>query len=366
MAQRTETPSNRSTLLEELDDIEAGDDLEGDEPAGDTEGATPPDGSEAPAEGAESSNEPDAAAEGAEAPAADGSPAAPAAPAPWQPPAGGQPFRFRADRREVEVPGAIEYDHGIYVPKDAWNGVVSRHLADRDEISRVITGLQRQVEERDPERHPEVIQARVTLQKFVELFDKGPDAVAQWLDHYAVNRPLLEAQIEKEALLAQLQSRNQQVSATDQEAQTAEVAAQLPGYVEQNITALISQIPGLSELKGSEQQLVQQLWPYARSFLMEADRDYPERGIRQGQIVPRRDVLEQLLKQEADRRAEVKRLQKGGQHNRAATAKATSPKTLPARGRPVPAGQRKTFKPGIDVSEAKDDFMDFDPLADED
>lgn len=365
MAKRTETPSDRSTLLEELDGIEAGDDLEGGEPAGDTEGATPPDGSEAPAEDADAEQLEQAEAEGGQA-AEPAEPAAPATPAPWQPPEGGQPFRFRADHREVEVPGAIEYDHGIYVPKDAWNTVVSRHLADRDQIGHVVQDLQRQVEERDPAKNPVVIEADATIRNFMELFRQGPVAVAQWLDNYAVNAPLLQAKIREESLLAQIQANQARQTEGDRAAQEADIAAKLPGYIEQNVAALISTTPGLAELKGSEKKLVELLWPYARSFLMEADRDYPEYGVRQGQIVPRREVLGQLLQQEADRRLEVKRLQDAGKHNRAATGRATPPKTVPARGRPVPAGARPKFRPGIDISEAKDAFMEFDPLADED
>ena len=345
MAQRTEV-SARDTALDELDDITAGYG-EDTAPVEVTEGATPPDGAETPADDA-APDEPEGIEPEPEAPPA------PEPPVAWQPPEGGQPFRFRADHREVEVPGALEYDHGIYVPKDAWNTVVSRHLADRDQFQRELQARDRTIEERDPEKHPQILEARVTLEKFRELLDKGPEKMAEWLDNYAVNRPLLEAQIEKEALAAQIKSLTERTSTADQEARAAQVAAELPGYVEQHIQAAISQIPGLSELKGSEKKLVESLWPYARSFLTENA---------QGQIAVRPDILNQLLKQEADRRSEIKRLEEAGKYNRAATARATPPKTVPARGRPTPGGPAVTFKPG-QSREAKDAFLEWNPELD--
>lgn len=362
MAKRTEAPTT-GQLMEELDGIGI-EDAEGAEPAEATEGATPPEGTEAPAEGAEPEEltAEEQEAEQAEAQAAKTPPSPAVEAQKWQPPPGGQPFRFRADHREVEVPGALEWDHGIYVPKDAWNGVVSRHLADREQVYQTVTGLQRQVEELQPDRNPEVLQARVTLQKFLELFDSGPEAVAQWLDNFAVNAPRLQAEIQAQTYQQQLQLRQQQSTLQDQEYMAQQLTGQLPGYLEQNIEALIGQVPELGELKGSTKQLREQLWPFARALFWEADRDYPEHGVMRGQIVVRRDALEPLLKQEATRRLEAKRLQAGQEHNARALGKTPPLKTVPSRGRPVPAGTRKEYKPG-ESRQAKDDFLEWNPLA---
>lgn len=366
MAKRTEVPSARSTLLEELDEVDPGE-VEGTEPAEGETGATPQARTEAPADGAESAEElegEEAEAAGAEGTEAEGAPPQQEPPA-WQPPEGGQPLRFRADHREVDVPGALEWDHGVYIPKEAWNTVVSRHLADREQFYQTLQGLQRQVDERDPEKHPRVLQADVTIKKFLELFDKGPEAVAQWLDNYAVNRPLLEAEIRNATLEAQLQAQSHQVGDAEFQATVRGIQEQLPGYVEQNIAALITQVPEFQGLKGSEKKLVEQFWPFLHSILMEADRDYPEYGVAQGQIVVRREVLEQLLRQETGRRAELKRLEAAGKHNAAATGKAKPSKTVPSRGRPVPAGPKREYKPG-ETQQAKDDFLNWDPMADGD
>ena len=366
MATRTEAP-NREQALDDLDAIGVEDEgTEGAAPVEGQEEATPPESPEAPAE-SESVEEEEAAGD---IERTESQPPVPQQhPQQWKPPEGGQPFRFRADHREVEVPGALEYEHGIYVPKEAWNGVVSRHLADRDTLfqqhQREVNRLQQEVEIRDPDKNPRVIEAGVTLQKFRELMDQGPEAVAQWLDNFAVNRPLLEAEIRAQTLQAQLEARQQQSTQYEQEQLVAQVTERLPGYVEENISALISQTPELASLKGSEKKLVEQLWPYIGSLLWEADRDYPEHGVRRGQIVPRKELFLQALKQEATRRDEIKRLEDAARHNQRALGNGANktPKTVPARGRPVPAGQKqREFKPG-EARQAKDDYLDWDPLA---
>jgi hypothetical protein len=369
MAPRTEAPSRRQAL-EELDAIEAEEELEGAEPADDTTGATPREGSEAPAEGEESAEpeaeataeEVEAGAEGAEGPPEGQAEQEPAA---WQPPPGGQPFRFQADHRVVEVPGALEWDHGVYVPREAWTGVVARHLADRDLFLQREGQYQAQIDQLNPEINPIVLQAQATVQKFMDLFEQGPQAVAKWLDNFALNRPLLEQQIQNQVLSQQLEARNALLGDTEYQAAVEQTRQALPGYLQQNIDALIDQTPAFQELKGSGEALVRQFWPFARSILWEADRNYPEYGVLQGQIVPRIEVLTQLLQQEVDRRAEVKRLQAGRRHNAAALGnggRKPTPKTVPARGKPVPAGQRQVFKPG-QTREAKEAYLDFDPLA---
>lgn len=362
MATRNEAP-DADQARADLDAIydEAEGEIEGAEPVEEQQEATPPKGPEAPAEGEPSQEEAEGQA------SAEAQPPVPQQhPQQWKPPEGGQPFRFRADNREVEVPGALEYEHGIYVPKEAWNGVVSRHLADRDTLyhqhRQEVARLQQEVERRDPERHPEVIQSRVTLQKFRELMAQGPAAVAQWLDDFTVNAPLLEAQIELQTYKEQLAARQQQSTQYEDEQAVQQIAEQLPGYVEQNITALISQTPELASLKGSEKKLVEQLWPYIGSLLWEADRDYPEYGVARGQIVPRKELFVQALKQEADRRAEIKRLEDAARHNKRALGNGKSPTTVPARGRPTPGSQQRVYKPG-DAQKAKDDFLEADLLA---
>lgn len=358
MATRKESQA-RAQAEEELDAITAEDgEGGGDAPAEGEDQATPETRPEAPAEGGAPAAEQAEAEERTEP-----EPVPPQQhPEQWQPPDGGQPFRFRADHREVEVPGALEWDHGIYVPKEAWNGVVSRHLADRDALyeqyQNDVGYWQRLAEERDPEKNQQIIQAGLTLQKFHELMELGPAEVAKWLDNYAVNRPLLEAKIREETLQAQLASREQRVNESEFQAVVQATREQLPGFIQGNLEAAISQLPELTELKGSEAQLMEQLWPVAKSFL------YEDPQTRQINIDW--NVLTPLLQQESRRRKEIKDLQAATKHNQRALGNGkTPPKTVPARGRQVPAGKTQSYKPG-ETQKARDAFLDWDPLAEED
>jgi hypothetical protein len=363
MPKPTEAPARQTppSLADELDglDLETMGESEGAEPAEGMEGEPPPTDPDAPAEVEDGAAE--LTLEG-EQPAGEGEPAA--APPVWTPPEGGEPFTFRADGREVTVPGALKYEHGIYVPADAWNGVVQQHLADRGVWQQQRQAYEQQIAQLDPQAHPVVLQAQATVQAFKELLDKGPLEVAKWLDQFERNRPLLEVQIQNQALSAQLEARTRGHVQQEQEQLVQQVADALPGYLEQHIEALISQTPELAALKGSAGKLREALWPYAQMLFIEAppDRDLPEHGLRRGQIGVNRAVLSQMLGQQAAHAAEVKRLEAAARHNAAATGRRQPPPTVTTRGRPAPAG--KTAPPPASAQAWKDDFLSADLLAD--
>lgn len=343
----SEAPAARS-LADELADITLDDDDQGGAaPADATEGAPPPTGAEAPAEEELDDEE---LLEGDEAPAD------PAAPVAWAPPEGGQPFTPRADGRDLEIPGALQYEHGVYIPADALP-VLQRHLADREAFSQLRTQLERQVAERDPAHHPDVLRAQQTLVALHQLLDQGPLEVAKWLDNFQQNRPLLQAQIENAALQAQLQARQQQGGQQQYEQAVSQVQQALPGYLRQNIEAAISQDPELKALAGKGEQLQTKLWAMAEYLFFEADRDYPEYGLRQGQIIVRPDRLKALLTQEAATAAELKRLEAAAAHNRAATGRTPTKPTVTSRGRPAPAAGRSPASKPQTAQEWRDSYL---------
>jgi hypothetical protein len=366
MRNPTEAPAAQrpSSLADELAELELEDqqDPEGAVPAEGTEGEPPPTGPDASAEG-EDGQDAELALEG-EQPEGEAQPAE-QVPA-WQPPEGGEPFAFRVDGREVAVPGAQRYEHGIYVPADAWNGVVQQHLADRGVWQQQRQAYERQIAELNPDAHPVVLQAQATVQAFKELLDKGPLEVAKWLDQYERNRPLLEAQIQNQTLAAQLEQRTRGSQQQEQEQLERQVWEAMPGYLEQHIEAAVSQTPELAELKGvGAAKLRETIWPYWQLLFIQAppDRDLPEHNLRRGQIGVNRGVLSQLLGQQAAHQAELKRLQKAARHNAAATGRAPVAPTVTTRGRPAPAG-RAAPQPAS-AQEWKDNFLASDPLAED-
>lgn len=278
----------------------------------------------------------------------------------WQPPAGGESFAFRADGREVPVPGALKYPHGIYVPNEAWT-TVQRHLADREAFNGQLRHKDQQIAALDPDRHPDVIKGRESVKAMAALLDKGPEEVAKWLDNYAINRPLIDAQIEKATLEARLQSYTQQQTTAQTEQAAKDLAERLPVQLRQTMDAVIQSTPEFAELASMGEKLFEKLWPFAEHLFLELDRDVPEYNLRKGQVIVRQDVLRQLLTPHAEARAEVKRLEVATKQNQAATRKTPVPPTVTSRGRPVPGTRPKTYAPG-DRS-WKDDLLN-DPLED--
>lgn len=341
------------SLIDELSDVTAESDEIPDAAPADGEAEAPPQTDpDAPAESVD--GQADQLVEVEEPDAPEPEPAAPAEPVGFTPPSGGEPFAFRADGREVQVPGALKYEHGTYIPAASW-ATVQRHLADREAISAQLRQKDQQIASLAPDQHPDVIRARETLKAMSGLLDKGPAEVATWLDQFATNRPLLEAQIQNQVLQAQLQARQQQSTETEREQAQQWYAQHLPGYLQQNIDWAIQSDPALAELAGMGDQLRDAFWPLAPQLFVEVDRDYPEHNLRRGQLTVRHDVLKTLLTQRASQRAEVKKLEAAAKLNQAATRRAPATPTVPARGRPVPGARAKTYTSG-DRS-WKEDFL---------
>jgi hypothetical protein len=273
----------------------------------------------------------------------------------WSPPEGGQPFAYKADGREFPVEGGLRYDHGIYLPTTAWEQV-QRNLGDWEARQHRYSQLQRQYEERDPEKHPDVVRARVTTQNFLALLQQGPEKVAEWLDNFQTNAPLLQAQIEAQTYKAQLESRQSQWTEQQSESRAREIAAELPGYLKQNIDYLLTNTPELKDLAGQSDALLQKLWEYRDYLFVEAvEGDLPEHGLKQGQIGVHRARLTKLLQDRAESAAEFKRIQDATKLNAKATGKAPVAPTVTARGRPAPGSRSTSYKPGD--SSWKDAFL---------
>lgn len=278
----------------------------------------------------------------------------------FQPPEGGEAFGFRVDGRDVAVPGALRWDHGIYIPTEAWT-TVQRHLADRDAFSRELDQRDQRIADLNPETHPVVIENRESLKALSALLDKGPVEVAKWLDNFAMNRPLLEAQIANAALKAQLEARTQRVDSFEQEQGAQALSQQLPGYLRQNIEFAVGSDPRFKDLAGKTDKLLESLWPFAAQLFYEAEIDNPPGfpGLKRGQIVVQPQLLQTLLTREVERQAEVTRLEAATRFNRDATGKFRAAPTVSTRGRPIPGARTPTYTPGDprSIQQFKDDFM---------
>jgi hypothetical protein len=313
------------------------------------------------------------------APAADDAPPADAAPTPAEqvpaetPPQGQVPpvpaspvvppptWSFKADGREVTVPGAKVTADGILIPKDAWQRTVQPHLADRaawnaqvQEFRRTEAGLREQVEAVEKGQHPAIVRANAVTAKFTELMDKGPEAVAEWLDNFQQNRPILEANARAAAAEAEREQYKSRISQADQERQQAALEPQKRTAVEQQVTALLASAD-YKDLGLDSQRIVQRLLKDPRTYVT-ADRDYPEFGLRRGELAV--DVAR--VQEEISDLAEQARTWQAQKAATAANSRAAAPVPVPpatpVRGSPTPGG--KTTTPSKVWADLREEILD--------
>ena len=235
------------------------------------------------------------------APAApsDAAPAAvPASPVGSVPPTG-QPFTFRVDGREVPVPGAYVVGNQILVPKEAWDRHVRPNVADRSVWREKEAGYQRQLQQASSARSDQELRANALLEKFGELTAKGPQAMAEWLDNYYTNLPVLEAQARASAAERRaaelMQVQQSQVSEQRQAQEVVDAQHHLSATLEQYL-----QQPEFKALAPEGQELLQELWTeHQNTLFIRADRDYPEYGLKTGELAISYDALNRLLSRRA-------------------------------------------------------------------
>lgn len=140
--------------------------------------------------------------------------AAPPADASADPPSSPE-WEFNADGKTMYLPGSrvteLDGKKGVFLPEDQLRHV-ERTLADgihhrgtfREKLSRIRQEAEtakreaaQQVEALRGEVNEEVVRARTYLEHFNALADKGPEAIAEYLDNWTRERPLLEARAER-------------------------------------------------------------------------------------------------------------------------------------------------------------------------
>jgi hypothetical protein len=181
--------------------------------------------------------EPDARPASAETPRGVEAPAE-VTPAVFQPPVGGEPFHLRVDGRDIPIEGAAMHGDYLVIPKDAWDRVIRpQYLADRGAWRQKEAGYQRHIQQLGTHRSDTELRAQAMLGKIAELDKGGPEAWANWLDNFAQNRPVLEAEIKARIAEQRAQAMEQQQHQQRQEAQ----AAQLEPLYQQHLAQTLDQ-----------------------------------------------------------------------------------------------------------------------------
>lgn len=304
------------------------------------------------------SPEPDARPASAETPAGVEAPA-PVTPAVFQPPEGGEPFHLRVDGRDIPIQGAAMHGDYLVIPKDAWDRVIRpQYLADRGAWRQKEAGYQRQLQQMQAVRSDTELRAQAMLAKIAELDKGGPEAWAGWLDNFAQNRPVLEAEIKARIAEQRAQALEQWQQQQAQEAQAAQIEPLYQQHLAQTLDQYLAQ-DGYKVLAGERDELLRELWEDHRERLfVKADRDIPEAGIRQGEDAFSFDAMERVLDRVAAKAkkyaAQTAKVQQAAKLN----ASVTPPK--PAK--PVPPRDRQSgqFQEAAPTKNYKDSLLDED------
>lgn len=209
-----------------------------------------------------------------------------------------EPLRFKADGKEFTVAGRRD-DAGNYViAAEEWNRVVQPRLADRGQWSQERLAYQRQIAALDPMKNPEVVRARKLTEQFQALLDQGPEAVIEWAEKYDANKEALLARAEAAAARAEADAARGVLTEQERAAQVRELEGQLSTAVD----TLLTKAQEVEDYRDLDMTYVRELLtPVMSSIFFRAPRDMPEYGIKQGEIGVNVEVVDRILRTEANR-----------------------------------------------------------------
>lgn len=285
-----------------------------DEPA-ETDPAPPPE-PEAPASDPAPDAPPVAAADPAssataapsddpDAPKADAPPAPPPLTAPATPPTP-TPFAFTADQRTFDVPGAVLAGETIQIPKAAWDRHIQPNLRDGRAIRERESQHRREVAALREQLETKTTRGDALWEKLKALGDAGPDALAEWLDNYRQNWPVLLAE-------ARAKDAESRLTAVDRREQ-AQAEEQMVGQLHESLRGAAKEwaqyYAGQPDFQGVSAEDVETLiWDLRHQLFFEADEDVPQWHLRAGDIGLNHDLVrERLGKVVAQQRAVEARL----------------------------------------------------------
>lgn len=332
-------------LFEEPDEDE---DTDGPAEADESGSESSPEASaEAPPE-AEASNSTEATPE-------DGNPAETAAPddtgptTSETPKQSARPFTFKVDGTEVPVPGAVETDDFVAIPKDAWQNTIRPRLANREEWRRKEADFKRQLESKGAKE----LQAEKVIESFnklLKLAGEDQNSALAFLQDFGRQLPL----IEKEAKIQELEARVKERDTVDHEAEAEKAAADLRESLERDLKAQIASHVKDPRYAGADpEKAFKRLWKLADKIYFDAKEDIVDDS--GAVVVPAggiginfnliREELGDLAEFSRATTTTTKKVERAAETNRKALApQKAPPPSVPAKGSPAAGGEVKTFK----------------------
>lgn len=271
------------------------------------------------------------------------------------------PHTFKADGRELPIPGLVREANGdIRVPAGSVQHL-QRHLADRTEVQRretqyrhQLTQYQQTIAAKDQARDALLTQ----YEQLIQLALEQPDQVQAWASQKAQQFPAFRANLERVEVEAERNRLLQERAEIERE----RMRPQLEPIWRQNVAQYAAQMaqerPELAGLTVDD-ALIERIWQWKdQGLLTVADRDYPEAGVKAGEVAFSQAMLIQLLAQESvayRRLAEARTQWEQEQATKLAQAKATAlntaaqqvkaPTAVPAAGARTPAAPSTDQRP---------------------
>src|SRR5690606_37647193 len=274
-----------------------------------------------------------------------------------------EPFRFRVDGREIDVPGAHVVDLGpdgggrcIVIPADVWDRRIRPHVADRRAIHQRHQQELRELEQRlDPSRNETVIRATAlaeVLDPVLEALSRGDvEPLKAFVAEYAgAGTDRLQLMVENRLLKARSEMQQQVERSRQQEAEAAALVPLAEEAVRQSVQQIL-ETPVFEGLGLDAAELEEQAWALQKSgvpILFRAQ-EGDGSGLPPGQVGINRALLYERLMPLASVARRVAEARAAAQQARArndaalagATGRRSVPPAVPAAGSPG-AGGKKT------------------------
>jgi hypothetical protein len=280
-------------------------------------------------------------------------------------------FSYRADGQEIEIPGSEVGDEGIFIPADQIPDVQNLLSA-----GKAFFGSARQrfseaaAREQQAVQRAEAAEAQSShvLAHFENLIEKSQHAntieellqtpLGQWFMSVKQGWPILKAEAASKALEMKGQQAQQELQRYRQQEQDARLKPLMEQTLRQEIWSRGQQL-GLDER--TMQAVHQRLQRFDQAYLYpKAPEDYPADGIRKGDTVINRTVIQEALELAALNRPAVQQQQQ--QQDKIKQAKAANaklqptpsriPPTVGGKGKAPTAGGVPVFKSAKEADEA--------------
>lgn len=265
----------------------------------------------------------------------------------------GDAFTFNADGRPWTIEGATMTEKGLVVPPhrlEEMKGLLAEGIAHRGSFRKREQEWQTTLAKAKGERTFEVERANKLFDVLMSNLDKSPEEIAEWIDGLRENRPRMLLDAERAALEAERQALTTTYGDVEQERQRQELTPRLEG-------TLAHYCQQFGQRYGIDPAMIQEkLGGNLAAVFFEADQDYPEAGVRKGEIAANLQLIENefaFAKRVADQHAAAARAES---RNAAALATPTIPPSVSGHAA-TPPGNRKTV-PSFKTKAEADEWIE--------